>query len=948
MTTSSAHWIDCIRAFLHDPPDKAFDIRGHEHRTCEALAAALNIPVAEARAQAQKQADWLASACERLPLPVGTLWADGKPVPDDQQAFNRIKKLERTSPINGSPIPINETVARTQAVKQIERIRDLAVANPEMRLRALAMWRLLPETLGSELCQLPGDTRLTDHSIIDHADAAMAACAALRSTRHERTEVRAPTENDAMERGLQSASTGTSNSASLLVFSLGPVQDFIVKGRSLRDLWTGSYLLSWLTFHAMTPLIDTLGPWCLTSPGLRGNAMLDWWLARAGVRHADGSPLKPALDALRCAGLPNTFTALVPSDQAQVLAAQVTAAFRGEWHAICQAVHDSLLKSWGSDGWAAEWKEQCESLWDARTVIMPLVTITDSNSIAEGAKVLRTTYSDLLGDLPKSVTDASDIAAALQNKGWAPGYVTKEGQGLWTMANELAQRLMEADKRTRLVPPHAPDTDTREKCALFSGFAVMGPQGDTVANKTWWKNRHLPAGMIGRIRVNERLSAPGLVKRCAFGAYFRPILGKDDFQDTREAAFAGWIHHFTTHLRSASGQAIGGIRWSAFARAIDRANDTKADEAIDPWMACEVLDPAAKDRGQWLGWDDSDVQQAQKARQTLMREAASIGLPEPRPYYAVLVADGDQMGKILRGESGPPFEKAYHSEMVKALRGLGVLEGVLKRVRPQGMASQLAFSRSLGEFTQRVGKDITKAHGTCVYAGGDDVLAVLPVSGALNTAAEMAQTFKTWVPGATLSAGLAIVHCQEDLRIAIEEARKAEQEAKHSGRDGLCLRIARRSGDITSAYMPWLFRIEGEHTRNLAHDWQRIAEILRGQSDRWVHHLIRERDALYAVPMEAVWARIQHHLLHGQEGDLRERGELNGLLSHVKEAWGDNASSLKQREGFTRRAEQHRTKPIGLIDPAHVWLVDQFLTWCQHAAWLAKFQMSTPALENQS
>ena len=55
--------------------------------------------------------------------------------------------------------------------------------------------------------------------------------------------------------------------------------------------------------------------------------------------------------------------------------------------------------------------------------------------------------------------------------------------------------------------------------------------------------------------------------------------------------------------------------------------------------------------------------------------------------------------------------------------------------------------------------------------------------------------YKTWVPGATLSAGLAIVHCQEDLRIAIEEARKAEQEAKHSGRDGLCLRIARRSGD---------------------------------------------------------------------------------------------------------------------------------------------------------
>lgn len=34
--------------------------------------------------------------------------------------------------------------------------------------------------------------------------------------------------------------------SSLLKFQIGPVQDFIAQARSTRDLWSGSYLLSWL------------------------------------------------------------------------------------------------------------------------------------------------------------------------------------------------------------------------------------------------------------------------------------------------------------------------------------------------------------------------------------------------------------------------------------------------------------------------------------------------------------------------------------------------------------------------------------------------------------------------------------------------------------------------------------------------------------------------------
>ncbi|MCX8004962.1 MAG: hypothetical protein N2688_08400, partial [Burkholderiaceae bacterium] len=566
---NDAFWTACIRAFLHDPPDKALDVKRHEERARIYLSAALNIPPAEVRDEDLKAADWLASAIERLPLPKGTLRdCDGNALdPVLEQPFNRIPRdqLRRCSPINGGDLT-NEAaglreaqdLSETVIERRAERIRLIAQANPEARLRAYALWRLLPPAL-PRVSQLPGDTRLTDHSIVDHADAAMAACAALQGERR----------------------------VSLLVFSIGPVQDFIVKGRSLRDLWTGSYFLSWLTFHAMGPILKDLGPWCITSPGLRGNPLCDRWLGEEGVRIPPDDELRKVLEnegvrwkqggnkeeegrlsaplaALRCASLPNTFTALIPTACAPELAAQVREACETAWWTLCDAVEGKLHACWqqlSDNDWRTGWKQQCASVWDIRCVTLPLVEVDarEKHSITASAKNMQKLYTDLCGELPEGVRAASEIARALQQQGWAPPYVTPEGQGLWMLANELAQRLLEADKRARRVPPHADTHDTREKCALFPGFSVMGPVGDTRANKDWWNNviENQP-DMPGLLRPSERLSAPGLVKRFAYGAYFEHWFAKatagvsasartshlSDFPDTREVAFGFWIKLF--------------------------------------------------------------------------------------------------------------------------------------------------------------------------------------------------------------------------------------------------------------------------------------------------------------------------------------------------------------------------------------------------------------------
>ena len=46
-------------------------------------------------------------------------------------------------------------------------------------------------------------------------------------------------------------SEGDYKGKELLLFQLGPVQEFIAQARSTRDLWSGSYLLSWLVAHAI-------------------------------------------------------------------------------------------------------------------------------------------------------------------------------------------------------------------------------------------------------------------------------------------------------------------------------------------------------------------------------------------------------------------------------------------------------------------------------------------------------------------------------------------------------------------------------------------------------------------------------------------------------------------------------------------------------------------------
>ena len=167
------------------------------------------------------------------------------------------------------------------------------------------------------------------------------------------------------------------------------------------------------------------------------------------------------------------------------------------------------------------------------------------------------------------------------------------------------------------------------------------------------------------------------------------------------------------------------------------------------------------------GTDLDDLQNALKA------VLKTVGVSEPSPYYVLLHADGDKIGKALDGCDS----KEQHQTFSKVLSG---------------------FANKVHDIVA----DAKDAKGSTVYAGGDDVLAFLPMHTALRCAAALAQTFEDLLKDygepnekPSLSVGLVVAHHLEPLEDVLNLARVAEKAAKNQyGRNALAITIAKRGG----------------------------------------------------------------------------------------------------------------------------------------------------------
>lgn len=180
----------------------------------------------------------------------------------------------------------------------------------------------------------------------------------------------------------------------------------------------------------------------------------------------------------------------------------------------------------------------------------------------------------------------------------------------------------------------------------------------------------------------------------------------------------------------------------------------------------------------------SDRQNSDKAKEALNEFFKGceeiIQSKRPDAYYGLLHADGDNMGKAIAQQK--------------------TIEG------------HQNISKALSLFAKKVRELVNneKHKGSLIYAGGDDVLALLPLDTILDCAKELSIEFRKHLKDfpandspekifPTLSIGIAIVHHLDPLSDALQLVRSAEKEAKSLPRkNALAITISKRSGpDIT-------------------------------------------------------------------------------------------------------------------------------------------------------
>lgn len=516
----------------------------------------------------------------------------------------------------------------------------------------------------------------------------------------------------------------------LLRFSIGPVQPFIECARTLRDLWTGSYLLSWLTARAVAEVRaaggEPLGAAIADLPLVRHH--LDLLAAPTGA-----VPDERSQAALRRSCVPNVFLAWYDGRRCPDLPARLEGAVREEWRRIGDSVHDALHKRLKtvppSEGdlvrdWDRGWRRQLSGHWDLRVLVQP--PGTDWLGIASELRIPRRAGGD------------RDLLRV-----------------------DILGSLAEAQKLIRHVRPSAERMDHRPKCQLTGEDEQMGGVHlSREGREAFWRlltGQPLAGGE--RLRERERLGAPALVKRMAWACALSNSIDQDP--------------------RSARNRDTATVAASAWLRAAGLWEDLDRHGWSGQWLH-------AGDRS-----DPGEVAPLPAVQQRLREVQGRSGLGPPPRYYAVLMMDGDGVGLILSGAQTP----ASLDEIA-------------------GQLSNFALHRVPDLIAEFLGGDIDLNQP--VYAGGDDVLALLPLivprnDGTIRTVIDLARGIANAfgdlkLDGAnrpTMSAGLAVVHYKQDLRLAIQAARDAEQAAKRAGKNRLAISIVRRSGEHSTAIAHW-------------------------------------------------------------------------------------------------------------------------------------------------
>ena len=508
-----------------------------------------------------------------------------------------------------------------------------------------------------------------------------------------------------------------------LSFSIGPVQSFVEQARRTRDLWAGSWLLSYLAECAL-----------VAAENAGGTAIIP-----ARPESVQGRVTEKGTAV---GGIPNRFELRFNGDDARQAAVDAasaaTDAFRKAWDRIAHAVFDTYLpEDVRRKGRGTEeiWHRQVNNFWELS---------------------------------------------------WVVG---KPKDGERTIGRLAALR-----KTFRNVPACE---EGGVKCSLMPTLQELSGHLRRADQDVFW------AAIASRVNTldlgpTERLSAIALIKRL-FPRVIRKAIG-DDISDalnrvswpsTAFMAAVPWLKELEGEALELARQYQQQALSAGYQRSETQVagRDRVAWAVVDgpAWFATSVRnDEPGRHPTEGEANDEQRQQrkgQVCKLLKTLEQVYAKAGQQvgdesrQPVPYYSLLLMDGDSMGRLL-AELGSPER----------------------------------LSHCLGRFASQVDDIVDRHDGHTVYAGGDDVLALLPAFAAFQCAIELRSAYSSvfrdegMAPDvATISAAIVCSHYRYPLRQVLATAHHLLDDiAKdRTGRDAVAVGIVLGSGLNAVWSVPW-------------------------------------------------------------------------------------------------------------------------------------------------
>ena len=908
--TSNTFWQTKLHARLHDPAEKALvllrDPAGHEGGTSRALHRLLGfdrIPESETMApdgpdaldtvlfgrgiptgmyQTVKQADWWASAADRPQWPMQEVTITTR---DGQTRTRKVADWAQVrwarAPILIHPLSGRKVDLKSLSDTDFHDIKERSRAHFERlivrdgdavdwRRTLLAYWRFGPElredednsTLGELWPLLPADTRVPDHAIWDHLDLTSAFAGAFAAD--------------------------PSGDAALLALSIGPVQSFIAAARTTSDLWAGSHLLAQLSWEATKVVCERLGPDAVLFPRLRGIPQVDVWL-----RDECGLPgewfgkyrwTKGTTDAnpLFSAALPNRFVAVVPARSAREIAEEVEASVRRWLRSIGAEVVDRLLEAAAlrdendpRDELVHAYqqvRQQLDGFPEVHWAAVPFSLIRPQDRTRQtdlDTSRLSETMAPFFGvevGEPSGFLDSPAWKVLRKDQRWNDGamFFAPNPGVLYPAVYDLAERVLAAAKAVR---PFEQTEQRGWRCSL-TGETEWLTTHETQLAKSYRQRDDTLWAKIAKAKpswskAGEHLGALPAIKRLWPDLFAEEVAR---IVDTAAASTPSQSHSADRFVVSTHTMALAHHIEMRLDRVMDGKpllDDLRTD--FDKQVGDLKARPVALPRKLMSKLYDSDSLKWAKRLPGLL-DAASETDDEDRlrraedvikrmlkvdrleTYYALLLMDGDHMGRILSGEDSKcviSYKDSFHHQVRAGFesraRDNPALDEYGRQTRAVSPGRHLAISAALNDFALHIVPEIVEREclGRVMYAGGDDVMAMLPVADLLPAMRRLREAYSGQETGsesldwktvrgnhklvckdgfaylrgrlmrmmgerATASCGAVIAHHQTPLVAVMRELRAAERRAKNDGgRDAFSITLIKRSGGALQLTAKW-------------------------------------------------------------------------------------------------------------------------------------------------